>query len=145
VRSPTTEIEDLPDLIAYRSLMEARAGDPRRLANRLRGGIPLSDDERKLAADLIEGKIKPRRPKSGAKSASEKDLIVSIVFLVEATHPGRKREAIIKGLCEVFNVSRRQVFNLLNEIDPGRRRAIELSAASFAEMGYTVECSKPHS
>jgi hypothetical protein len=144
VRSPTTGA-DFPDLLAYWALLEARADDPRRLRRRLLAGVPLSTDERKLVADLITGKVKPRRPKPGAKSAREKDEIVQTILYVEATHPGRKREAIVKGVCEVFGVSRRQAFKLLSEIDPSRRQAIEAGAAMFAELGYTVECTKPRS
>jgi hypothetical protein len=132
-------------LIEYWSVMEAREGNPTRLATRLRNGDPLSDDERKLAADLLTGKIKPRRRKFGTKSARVRDEIVQTVLLVEATNPRRKREAIIEGVCGVFGVSRRHVFKLLHEIDPRRRRVLEGTAATFAELGYTVECTKPKS
>ena len=51
------------DLIAYWSVMEAREVNPTRLAARLRSGVPLSQAERHFLADLIEGKINPRKPR----------------------------------------------------------------------------------
>jgi hypothetical protein len=51
---------------ALRSVWAALEGDPQQLYARLRAGVA-SNAEQALAADLAEGKIRPRRPRAGLK------------------------------------------------------------------------------
>jgi hypothetical protein len=121
-------------LVAYWSLKEALDGDFSRLAKRVRRG-ELSEDERAFLADWLEGKIKLRRPKSGSKTARQRDEIVQTVLYAHATHPGRKlKDAIVLDVARAFHVSPRYVFKLMSEIDPARREAIEAGAAAYAEF-----------
>ena len=55
--------------LALFSIWAALDGDPQQLLTRLRAGVA-SNAERALAADLLEGKIKPRRPRRGSDRQS---------------------------------------------------------------------------
>src|SRR4051794_18495883 len=109
-------------LIAFRSVMDAREGNPTLLASRLRNGDPLSQAELHFLADLIEGKTKPRKPrptKSGkAMLARKRHEIVQAVLYIEAIHPERQRKRIIPEVGGVYGVSPRFIFKLLSEYDP---------------------------
>jgi hypothetical protein len=122
--------------------MEAREGNPTRLATRLRGGASLSQAELHFLADLIEGKTKPRKSrstKSGeALTARKRFAIVQNVLYIEAMHPGWQRKTIIPDVCGMYGVSPRFVFKLLSEMDPEQLKAISSSAAAFVEWQSTI-------
>jgi hypothetical protein len=117
--------------------MEAREGNPTLLARRLRGGVSLSQTERDFLADLIEGKIKPRksRPtKLGETITARGRLeIVKAVIFIEAINPKWQRKTIIPDVCSHFGVSRRFVVKLLDETDPEQLKAISSVAAAYAK------------
>ena len=73
---PWSNIESEPEL---RSIFAALEGYPQQLSVRLRSG-KASKVEQVLAADLIEGKIKPRRPRPG--SDRESRLLVAVFIRV---------------------------------------------------------------
>jgi hypothetical protein len=129
------------DLIAYWSVMEAREVNPTRLAARLRSGVPLSQAERHFLADLIEGKINPRKPRptkfGEVKTALKRYAIVQAVLYHEAM-TGAQRKTIIPDVGKVYGVSPRFVFKLLSEFDPEQLEAISLSAAAFVEWQSTI-------
>jgi hypothetical protein len=129
-------------LIAFRSVMQAREGNPTLLANRLRNGDPLSQAERHFLADLIEGKTKPRKPrptKSGkAILTHERHDIVQTFFYLEAIYPGQQRKVTIPEVCGVYGVSPRFVFKLLSEYDPEQLELIRCDMAAFAEWQSTI-------
>jgi hypothetical protein len=122
-------------------MMEAREVNPTRLAARLRSGVPLSQAERNFLADLIEGKIKPRksRPtKSGeVKTALKRYAIVQAVLYHEAM-TGAPRKNLIPDVSKLYGVSTRFVFKLLSEFDPEQLEAIRSSAAAFVEWQSTI-------
>jgi hypothetical protein len=130
------------DLIAYWSVMEAREVNPTRLAARLRSGVPLSQAERHFLADLIEGKINPRKPRptkfGEVKTALKRYAIVQAVLYHEAIHPKRQRKTIIPDVGKFYGVSPRFVFKLLSEFDPKQLQLIRQSALAFAEWQSTI-------
>jgi hypothetical protein len=129
-------------LIAFQSAMEAREGNPARLADRLRNGELLSQAERHFLADLIEGKTKPRkaRPAKSGKAilTHERHDIIQTLFYLEAIHPGRQRKAIIPEVCGLYGVSSRFVYKLLREYDPEQRELIRCDMAAFVEWQSTI-------
>jgi hypothetical protein len=74
-RQPDLPWSDIDSDHELRSIFAALEGKPQQLATRLRAGNA-SKVEQALAADLIEGKIKPRRPRSG--SDTESRLLVAL-------------------------------------------------------------------
>jgi len=130
------------DLLAYWSVMEAREGNPTRLADRLRNGVPLSRAERCFLADWIEDKAKPRKPrptKSGrAVTPRERLDIVQEILFIEAMNPGRQRKTIIPDVSKFHGVSERFVYGLLDGMDPEHLKAISWSAAAFAEWQSSI-------
>jgi ABC-type transporter MlaC component len=73
--SVVTSPEECPPIWA------ALEGNPQRLAARLRSGIA-SNMEQSVAADLIEKKIKPRRPRLGSDRESL-ILVAAFVYILE--------------------------------------------------------------
>jgi hypothetical protein len=105
-------------LMTYWMMMEAREGNPTRLAKRLRSGVPISQAELDFLADLIEGKIKLRKPRparSGeATTARQRREIVQMFLYIKATQPERQQKDIIPDLCEAYGVRPRFVSKLLS-------------------------------
>jgi hypothetical protein len=87
---------------ALRSIWAALEGDSQQLSARLRAGIA-SNAEQALAADLIERKIKPRRPRPG--SSRESRLVV----------------ALMADILEKAWVNRANWEKIFTEIRPGTR------------------------
>jgi hypothetical protein len=125
-------VKDFPELIAYWSVQEARTGDFRRIAKRLRLDL-LSDGERAFLADYLEGKAKPRKLKGG-RTALGKDVIAQTVIYLEAADPNHQLEAAVKDVCRVLRVSRSYIFNILKETDPSRLAAMRAGANAFSEV-----------
>lgn len=107
--------------IALDSIWQALEGDPRWLVSRLRQGIA-SCPEQVLAADLIEGKIKPRRPK--LKKSTQLEIAKSVAFL-ERLYPHKPRKAIIPVVAEKYGRSERRVYDALKEFDDDALAQIE--------------------
>jgi hypothetical protein len=112
-----------PDLVERMAMWEAREGDPSRLARHLRDGIA-SPEERALAADLLEGKIRPRRPKLGAPTRAQQDEMAVLVICLKTIYPRRKEMAIIKQVSDAFGASERLVRYAERRFNPERRNEI---------------------
>lgn len=103
---------------ALYSIWSALEGDPKQLAARLRQG-DASKAEMALAADLIEGVIKPRRPRSSREDRLE---IANWVFQFEKWYPKWQRKKVISKTAEFLkehygHISERHIYNALNEFD----------------------------
>src|SRR5438067_6326067 len=83
---------------ALLSIWAALEGDPKRLLTRLRAGVA-SNAEQALAADLLEKKIKPRRPRSGSNRHS-RFVVVLLTRLLEGVL--RDRGSLKKALTTAF-------------------------------------------
>ena len=86
--------------------------------------------EMALAADLIEGRIKPRRPRS---SREQRLLIAETVAWLKKIHPKWQRKKIVSVAVEelknsswpIRHISTRQVYKALEEFDSDTVARIE--------------------
>ena len=114
--SPLYDVRDYDELVSIWAAVEAK---PSLLASRLRDG-GASRVEMKVAADLIEGKIKSRRPKFFGR---ERRLsIAELVAFLEKLLPRIKRKPVARKVvislaAEHHRVSERHVYNALEEFD----------------------------
>jgi hypothetical protein len=108
---------------ALYSIWSALEANPKQLAARLRQGDDASKAEMVLAADLIEGIIKPRRPRS---SREQRLHIAETVAWLKKIHPTWQRRRIVDRAVEKLKsspgwpiryVSRRRVYKALAEFD----------------------------
>ena len=83
VEPPLIEIKDNDALESIWSALEAKPGF---LASRLRDGSA-SPEERRIAADLIEGKIKPRRPSRRGSSRFQHLFVAEFIRWVRSIKP----------------------------------------------------------
>jgi hypothetical protein len=81
-------------LTACWSIQRALNGDFKLLARQLRERRA-SPEEMEFAADLIEGKVKPRRPRRGQPSLVTNDEIAQAYFHLRARHPDWRQKQII--------------------------------------------------
>jgi hypothetical protein len=108
------------------SILGALDGDTKRLATRLRAG-EVSRAEMAFAADLIDGKVKPRRRRSNQPSRIENELIAEFVFHLQAIRPDLSRKEVIGKIAAMFGLKGkydRHVYNVLQGLDPERRKPI---------------------
>ena len=109
---------------AFDSIMCALEADPVLLLARLRAGIA-SNAEQALAADLIEGKKKPKQPK-GLPWYQRRELALVMVTMDQAYpygHPRGQRQSAIEETVKYakgsgYKVSRRYLYKMLAEFDP---------------------------
>ena len=114
---PLSVIGDYDELDSIWSALEAR---PSSLASRLRDGSP-TREEMKVAADLIEKKIKPRRAKSSSRQ-QRLQLAEAVAFYEKILPHARHktdiaRKVVISLVAEHYKVSERHVYNALEEFD----------------------------
>jgi hypothetical protein len=109
--------------VELQSIWQALEGDHRWLMSRLRQGVA-SCAEQTLAADLIEGVIEPRRPRSRSSSRQGRLEIARSVAFLKKTRPGQLK-AIIAAVAKVFGVSERHVYNALKAFDENALAQIE--------------------
>ena len=106
----------------------ALEGEPSWLANRLRRGTA-SNAEQALAADLIEGNIKPRRPRRRFHLQRCLEIVQFYTFLKKKSSNLPKRDRQEKSLksvtAEHFDVSMRHVDNVMAEFDDKALSEIE--------------------
>jgi hypothetical protein len=119
---------------ALDSIWSALEANPKQLAARLRRG-DASKAEMALAADLIEGKKKPRRPRS---SREQRLIIAEHVAWVRKLHPTWQRKKIISVAVEWLkrshqHISERHVYNALAEFDDNAVAQINQMPKSEAE------------
>jgi hypothetical protein len=103
---------------ALHSIWSALEANPEQLASRLRRG-DASKAEMALAADLIEGKKKPRRPRS---SREQRLIIAEHVAWLKKLYPTWQRKKIISVAVEWLKrnhryISERHVYKALAEFD----------------------------
>ena len=123
----------MKNVIALWSTWDALDGDHKRLAKRLRAGIA-SRAEMAFAADLIEGKIKPRRLRDRQPTRRTNDEIAQAVLFLEAIYPDWQQKKIIPRVAKGFGVSERHVYNVVHNLDPERRELILRSAPAVAAV-----------
>jgi hypothetical protein len=125
VKKPKTQWEvGAPVFLMERwSILAALDGDTKRLATRLRAG-EASRAEMAFVADLIEGKVKPKRRKPNQPSRIENELIVQFVYYLQGIHPDWQRKKVISKIAEMFDVQQRHIYNVLQGLDPEQRKQI---------------------
>ena len=119
--------------------MAALDGDTKRLITRLRAG-DVSRAEMAFVADLIEGKVKPRRRRSNQPSRIENELIARFVFELQAIHPDWPRKKVVGEIAKMFGLKGkydRHVYNVLQGLDPKERERI--GAVAFNHIGWMDE------
>jgi hypothetical protein len=117
---PLSEIKDND---ALQSIWSALEGKPGSLASRLRDGNA-SPEERKIAAYLIEGKIKPRHPRRGS-SRHQHLFVANFVAWLRRVSPTMSRENVLNFARQHFKdthgwePSERYVRYAIDEFDEG--------------------------
>jgi hypothetical protein len=98
------------------------------LAERLRSGGELYQQERELLADMLEGKSQnpPHHPRSLVKAINN-DGIVRLVFLYEAMG----QRVLQKTIADRCGVSDRHVREVFEKLDPEREKTLRAWAADF--------------
>jgi hypothetical protein len=115
---PLSDIKDYDALNSIWSALEAR---PSVLASRLRDGSA-SAQENRLAADLIEGIIKPRRPRKGTPRHQRLEIAEYVAFLEKVLpHVQGKadiaRKKVVSFAHEEYGVSERYVYKAMAKFD----------------------------
>jgi hypothetical protein len=121
-------------LTACWSIQRALNGDFKLLARQLRERRA-SPEEMEFAADLIEGKVKPRRPRRGQPSLVTNDEIAQAYFHLRARHPDWRQKQIIGKVAAIFGLKAkydRHIYNVLERLDPERRNFYEKQARVIA-------------
>jgi hypothetical protein len=117
------------------SIWAALNGDTTRLARRLRNR-KASTEEIEFAADLIEGKVNPRRPRLGQPSLMKNEEMAGAYFVLRAMHPNWQEKQIIGKIVGMFGLKGeygRHIYDVLKALDPERRRFYEKISARVAK------------
>jgi hypothetical protein len=122
----------MKDYSAEMSRWAALDGDTKYLADRLRKGL-MSRDEMAIVADFLEGKIKPRRPRSGQPSRLQNDEMVLLYFHLRVRYPELSAKKIVGKIADWYGVSGRHVYNVLKELDSESRKFHERLAVHVSE------------
>lgn len=117
-------LDAVKDVEAFDSIMSALEADPLILLARLRAGRA-SNAEQALAADLIEGRKKPKQPK-GLPWYQRRELALTMVAMDKAYpygHPRGQRQSAIEETVKHakrmgYKVSPRYLYKMLAEFDP---------------------------
>ncbi|MFY9835116.1 MAG: hypothetical protein WAK55_01345 [Xanthobacteraceae bacterium] len=111
-------LRDIKDEQALHAIWEALEADPMWLANRLRAGIA-SNAEQVVAAGLIEGKIKPRRPRRDAERQQRRLEVAETFSVLEKVYPDWRKKAVRRTVIEAFekSISDRHVGDVRAEFD----------------------------
>jgi hypothetical protein len=105
---------------ARQAIWAALDGKPGDLADHLRAG-EASVDEMAFVADLIEGKIKSRRPRPGQPTRLLNDGIVQMLFQYQEQYPKWPKKKMAGEVADMAGVKERHVYNLLRALDAERR------------------------
>lgn len=117
MKKQLAQLNGVRDQEALHSILSALEADLGQLVHRLRGGIA-SNAEQALAADLIERKKKPRRPKMPWHERFELAQVVAIMDKAYPYgHPRGQRDSVIKAAAEYCGKSPRYVYNVLDEFN----------------------------
>jgi hypothetical protein len=117
------------------AIWDALDGNPAILIRILRTGLA-SPEHQALAASLIEGTVKPRRPKKGKPTRRIKDLIAQSFFQLKAQHRDWSEKQIKGKLIEAFGVKKTHVYKILKELDPERRKLYRQNGAAVAAFKH---------
>jgi hypothetical protein len=91
----------------------ALAGDNQLLGERIRGGCA-SCEELRLAADILTGRVKPKKKKLSQHLAEDRrQLAAAFALEMERETPGIKREFAVLTAAERFEISRSSVWTSL--------------------------------
>lgn len=105
------------------------------LAKRLLNGGTLHQHEREFLAGWLKGrKQNPRHRPPSAETAIKADEVAQFVFYWEAIDPDVQRKEVCAELKAMYGVSPRYVRDVLEKIDPERKRHLMTSAAIFVAM-----------
>jgi hypothetical protein len=114
VKRPKLPLDRINDRIELFSIVQALEGHPDWLLNRLRKG-QATNTEQAVAADLIEGKIKP--PRRNRRSPwRERAFTAEIVVFLKERYPDVPQKNIIEAVATSPKGERR-VYEKLAEID----------------------------
>lgn len=98
---------------ARESVEHALEGDNALLDERLSAGRATAD-EQKLAADLLAGRIKPRKKRLQELLAEDRrQLVAEFVKARERAEPGVKRDAVVREAEEHFGITTSEVYTSL--------------------------------
>lgn len=137
---PVTWAEDAE---ARRIIWAALDGNLQDLAERLRKGLA-SREEMAFAADLIEGKVKSRRPRRGQPMRSTNDQIAQAVFQLRTVHKNWQQKKIIGEVADRFGLKARHVYDVLKALDPESRKRYELYARYLVLVSAGDQTELPH-
>jgi hypothetical protein len=112
------------DVCAFHSIMFALEGDLYQLLYRLRAGIA-SNAEQALAADLIEGRKKPKKPR-GLPWYQRHELAETVLLMDKVYpfgHPRGQRQIAIEETVKLaersgYKAKARYLYKMLTEFDP---------------------------
>jgi hypothetical protein len=128
---------DPDDLDAHLSLYQARRGNLQRLAQRVREGASLKQEERELVSGILLGRKRPAHRPMKRETIEEKKSICVFVHVYERFH-GCKREAAVAAAQRVYKKkSRSSIWNAIREaegLDEDWVRALPELAEGFATM-----------
>jgi hypothetical protein len=119
------------------AIWAALDGNVEDLARKLREGIA-SREEMALAADLIEGKRKSRRPRRGQPTRLTNHQIAQIFFQFRVAYPDWPKKKIIGRIVDIFGLKGeygRHIYNVLKALDPESREYHE-KIARYAVSAY---------
>jgi hypothetical protein len=111
--------DNIQDRISLISIWLAQEGEIGVLAVRLRQGTA-SQEEMALAADLIEGKIKSRRPTKSKSSANYRAMHYEIALQVKVLkeiNPKWQRKRIIGEIAKGYRLSKSKIYDVLKDFD----------------------------
>jgi hypothetical protein len=110
------------------------------LTQRLRKGLA-SREEMAFAADLIDRKVKPRRPGRGQPTRFTNDQIAQFVFQFRVAYPDWPKKKIIGEAVDAFGVKKSHVYNVLKALDSESRKRHEENAR-YAVSAYASNATE---
>jgi hypothetical protein len=119
------------------AIWAALDGNVEDLAQKLREGIA-SREEMAFAADLIEGKVKSRRPRRGQPTRFTNEQIAQAFFQFRVAYPDWPKKKIVGRVVNIFGLKGeygRHVYNVLKALDPESRKYHEQIAHYTVLMG----------
>jgi hypothetical protein len=128
------------DLVRW-AIWAALDGNVEEIAQKLREGIA-SREEMALAADVLEGKVKPRRPRRGQPTRSTNHQIAQIFFQFRVAYPDWPKKKIVGRIVDIFGLKGeygRHVYDVLKALDPESRKYHE----QFARYAVSAYAAKP--
>jgi hypothetical protein len=109
------------------AIWAALDGNVEDLAQKLREGIA-SREEMTFAANLIEGKVKTRRPRLGQPTRLMNEQIAQAFFQFRVAYPGWQKKKIVGKIVEQFGLKGkhgRHVYAVLKALDSESRKRHE--------------------